>query len=84
LNSPVQILQHSEVSSLLEHVTGHSLLEQFILPSCRNSEIFIVNWMRICEAIERIRFKGCYSFCHDKVLWLFLSAKQEAICEQQH
>lgn len=37
-NSPVQILQHSELSSFLEHVTGHSLLEQFILPACRNNE----------------------------------------------
>ena len=64
----MQILQHSEVSSSLEHVTGHSLLEQFILPPCRNNEIFIVNWMRISEAIERIRYKGCYSLCHSVVV----------------
>jgi hypothetical protein len=34
----VQILQHSEESSLLEHLTGHSLLEQFILPPCKNKK----------------------------------------------
>jgi hypothetical protein len=38
LDSPVQILQHSEESSLLEHLTGHTLLEQFVLPPCGNRE----------------------------------------------